>query len=63
MADTGLPVVPNIVRAMGLVPKAVELFFGTFRPHYALKGIKLSLSQAQAEYVASRVSAMNKCFY
>jgi hypothetical protein len=63
MADTGLPVVPNIVRAMGLVPKAVELFFGTFRPHYALKDVKLSLSQAQAEYVASRVSAMNECFY
>jgi hypothetical protein len=63
MADTGLPLVPNIVRAMGLVPKAVELFFGTFRPHYALKDIGLSLSQAQAEYVASRVSAMNECFY
>lgn len=63
MADTGLPVVPNIVRAMGLVPKAVELFFGTFRPHYALEDIRLSLSQAQAEYVASRVSALNECFY
>ncbi|NIP14207.1 MAG: hypothetical protein GWM88_05530 [Pseudomonadales bacterium] len=63
MADTGLPAVPNIFRAMGLVPRAVELFFGTFRPHYALKDIKLSLSQAQAEYVASRVSAMNECFY
>ncbi len=63
MADTGLPAVPNIFRAMGLVPRAVELFFGTFRPHYALKDIKLSLSQAQAEYVASRVSALNECFY
>jgi hypothetical protein len=63
LADTGLPVVPNIVRAMGLVPRAVELFFGTFRPHYALTDIRLSLSQAQAEYVACRVSAMNECFY
>ena len=63
MADTGLPMVPNIVRAMGLVPAAVELFFGAFRPHYALKDIALSLSQSQAEFVASRVSAMNECFY
>jgi hypothetical protein len=63
MADTGLPAVPNILRAMGLVPDAVALFFGAFRPHYALKDIRLSLSQAQAELVASRVSAWNQCFY
>ena len=63
MADTGLPEVPNIFRAMGLVPAAVGLFFNTFRPHYALKDIQLSISQAQAEFVASRVSAMNECFY
>ncbi len=63
MADTGLPEVPNIVRAMGRVPQAVALFFGTFRPHYALKDIQLSLSQAQAELVAARVSAWNECFY
>ena len=63
MADTGMPVVPNIFRAMGLVPQAVSLFFNTFRPHYALKDIQLSISQAQAEFVASRVSAMNECFY
>lgn len=63
MADTGLPEVPNIVRAMGRVPAAVALFFATFRPHYALKDIPLSLSQAQAELVASKVSAWNECFY
>lgn len=63
MADTGLPVVPNILRAMGLVPDAVALFFSTFRPHYALKDIELSLSQSQAELVAAKVSAMNECFY
>ena len=63
MADTGLPTVPNIARAMGLVPAAVSLFFGAFRPHYALKDIALSISQSQAEFVASRVSAMNECFY
>ena len=63
MADTGLPRVPNIARALGLVPGALDLFFRTFRPHYALKDIQLSISQAQAEFVASRVSAMNECFY
>lgn len=63
MSDTGLPQVPNIARALGLVPNAVNLFFNTFRPHYALKDIDLSISQSQAEFVAARVSAMNECFY
>ena len=63
MADTGLPVVPNIARSLGLVESALGLFFQTFRPHYALKDIPLSISQAQAEFVAARVSALNECFY
>jgi len=63
LADTGLPAVPNIARALGLVQSAVDLFFLTFRPHYALKDIPLSISQTQAEFVAARVSAMNECFY
>ena len=63
LTDTGLPAVPNIARSMGLVPAAVVLFFGTFRPHYALRDIPLAISQAQAEFVASRVSALNQCFY
>ncbi len=63
MSDTGLPQVPNIARSLGLVPSALELFFNTFRPHYALKDIPLSITQGQAEFVAARVSAMNECFY
>lgn len=63
LADTGLPSVPNIARAVSLVPRAVMLFFGAFRPHYRLKDIHLAISQAQAEFVASRVSALNECFY
>jgi hypothetical protein len=63
LADTGLPSVPNIARAVSLVPRAMLLFFGAFRPHYRLKDIHLSISQAQAEFVASRVSSMNECFY
>ena len=63
MGGAGLPQVPNIVRALGLVPSGVELFFGTFRPHYALQSVPLSISQTQAEFVAARVSAINECFY
>lgn len=63
IAGHGLPVVPNIARAMGLVPSAVDLFFTTFRPHYSLSDIDLSISQAQAEFVAARVSAINECYY
>ena len=59
----GMPRAPNIGRAMGLVPGAVALFFLAFRPHYALRDVPLSISQAQAEFVASRVSALNECFY
>lgn len=63
IAGHGLPSVPNIVRSMGLVPSAVELFFTTFSPHYSLADIQLSISQAQAEFVAARVSSINECFY
>lgn len=63
LAATGLPTVPNIARSMGLVPSALNLFFGAFRPHYALSDVPLSISQAQAEFVASVVSAHNECFY
>lgn len=59
----GQPLVWNITRALGLVPSALELFFTTFRPHYALRDIPLSISQSQAEFVAARVSAINECFY
>lgn len=63
IASSGLPSVPNIARALGLVPSAVALFFSTFRPHYALENIPLSISQSQAEFVAARVSALNECYY
>lgn len=63
VSPTGLPAVPNIARALGLVPAARDLFFNTFRPHYALADIPLSITQSQAEFVAARVSAINECFY
>lgn len=61
--ETAQPQTWNITRALGLVPNALELFFNTFRPHYALQDISLSLSQSQAEFIAARVSALNECFY
>ena len=60
---TGLPSVPNIARSLGAVPSARDLFFAAFRGHYALRDIPLAVTQAQAEFIASRVSAMNECFY
>ena len=63
MADHGLPQVPNIARALGLVPSSLNLFFRAFRPHYQLQDLPLAISQGQAEFVASRVSALNECFY
>ncbi|MFT7654403.1 MAG: hypothetical protein ACI9ON_000079 [Limisphaerales bacterium] len=61
--ETDQPQTWNITRALGLVPNALGLFFNTFRPHYALQDIALSLSQSQAEFIAARVSAINECFY
>ena len=63
VSDTGLPGSPNIARSMGSVPAAVQLFFTAFRGHYALRDIPLAVSQPQAEFIASRVSALNECFY
>jgi hypothetical protein len=61
--ETHLPAVPNIARSMSRVPGAVALFFRAFRPHYQLQGLDFAISQAEAEFVAARVSALNQCFY
>jgi|SRR5262245_7596799 len=61
--DTRLPAVPNILRALSLVPDAVALFFRTFMPHYRLSGGNFAISRPEIEFVAARVSALNQCFY
>ena len=61
--DLGLPSVPNIARAMGLVPAAVEHFFSVMRSQYSLTEYETSLTRAQIELIASRVSSHNQCFY
>lgn len=60
---TGLPADPNIRRAMSMVASAPMLFFRAFMPHYRLRGLDFAITQGQAEFVASRVSALNQCFY
>ena len=61
--DHGLPNVPNIARAMGLVPSAMMHFFGTMRAHYALAGDDFGIGRSQIELIAARVSSHNECFY
>jgi len=61
--QTGLPSAPNIGRAMSLVPDAVTLFFRAFQPHYRLQGLEFAIDRTEIEFVASRVSALNQCFY
>lgn len=60
---TGLPEIPNIVRAMGIVPLAVQQFFDIMRRHYRLQDMDIALSRPQIELVAARVSSYNDCFY
>ncbi len=59
----GLPSAPNITRAMGIVPGAVDNFFGVFRGHYALANLDFAITRPQIEMIAARVSALNQCFY
>ncbi|NJN51959.1 MAG: hypothetical protein HC809_09490 [Gammaproteobacteria bacterium] len=60
---TKLPADPNIRRAMSMVASAPLLFFRAFMPHYRLQGLQFAITQGQAEFTASRVSALNQCFY
>ena len=54
----------HITRSLGLVPSALALFFDAFEPSYYMsEGKAFSLDTSQVELVASRVSAVNQCFY
>ncbi len=64
------PLIPNIVRALSLVPDAVRTMWRSSDAHYlpvaeigdprARRG---ALDRMQTELVAARVSAINECFY
>ena len=54
----------HILRSLGLVPSASDLFFRAFNPSYYMRpNHEFALTRAQVELVASRVSAVNECFY
>ncbi len=60
--------VPNVRRAMSLVPDAVRQLFELLATQYVSKlaigdATGRALSRAQIELLAARVSALNRCFY
>jgi hypothetical protein len=64
------PMIPNIVRALSLVPDAVRALVVSTNAHYlpvAEIGNPMArlaaLDRLQTELVAARVSALNQCFY
>jgi hypothetical protein len=65
----GSPFVPNIVRALSLVPDEVRALRGATESHYVPVAlipdptVRRALDRSQMELVAARVSALNECFY
>jgi hypothetical protein len=65
----GLPMVPNIVRALSLVPDEVRALQRSSAAHYLPISdipdptVRRALDRMQMELVAARVSALNQCFY
>jgi alkylhydroperoxidase family enzyme len=63
------PLVPNIVRALSLVPDEVRALWRSSAAHYVPVGqipdpsVRRALDRMQMELVAARVSAFNQCFY
>ncbi len=62
----GLGLVPNIVRALSLVPEHVRTLIHWNAAHYVdLRDFdsRRAIDRQQIELVAARVSALNQCFY
>jgi hypothetical protein len=66
----GRPRVPNVARALSLVPDAVRELRELSEAHYLRiddvidpRARSRALTRAQMELVAGRVSALNQCFY
>lgn len=55
--------VPHIGRALGLVPASMREFWGLFSPHYRPLETEGEMQRPQVEFVASKTSAINECFY
>jgi len=64
-----VPVVPNIMRALSLVPNEARALQRSSNAHYVPvaqigdPSVRKSLDRMQMELVAARVSALNECFY
>jgi alkylhydroperoxidase family enzyme len=62
-------VIPNIMRALSLVPEEARALQRSSNAHYVSVAqivdptVRKSLDRMQMELVASRVSALNECFY
>lgn len=66
----GAPFTANVIRALSLVPPAVRQLEELHSTHYLsfaemrkLEGLDRMLSRPQIEFVATRMSAVNECFY
>ena len=63
------PFVPNIMRALSLVPDEARALQRSSNPHYVPVAqigdptVRKALDRMQIELVAARVSALNECFY
>lgn len=63
------PVVPNIMRALSLVPSEARVLIRLTGSHYLTAQqlpdptVRRDLDRMQMELVAARVSALNQCFY
>jgi hypothetical protein len=63
------PMVPNIVRALSLVPDEARALWRSSNAHYLPvaqipdPAARRALDRMQMELVAARVSALNQCFY
>jgi hypothetical protein len=61
--------IPNIIRALSLVPSEVRALRRSSDAHYLPVAqipdptARRTLDRAQMELVAARVSALNQCFY
>ena len=63
------PFIPNIMRALSLVPEEARALRNSSDAHYVRvpeigdPSVRRSLDRMQMELVAARVSALNECFY
>lgn len=65
----GMPIAPNVIRALSLVPDEVRQLRALGRAHYLSEremmdlGAGRALDRAQIELIAGRVSSRRECFY